>query len=71
MEIPYQALNPDTLNNLIQEFVTRDGTDYGVNEVSLEEKVTQVKLKLVSGEALIRYDEELETCDIQLKNDYV
>ena len=69
MEIPYQALSPDTLNNLIQELVTRDGTDYGDTEVSLEEKVMQVKLKLASGEAVIRYDEKLETCDIQLKND--
>ncbi|MCP5214682.1 MAG: YheU family protein [Pseudomonadales bacterium] len=69
MEIPYQALSPDTLNNLIQELVTRDGTDYGDTEVSLQEKVRQVKLKLASGEAVIRYDEKLETCDIQLKND--
>ena len=69
MEIPYQALSPDTLNNLIQELVTRDGTDYGDTEVSLEEKVMQVKLKLASGESVIRYDEKLETCDIQLKND--
>ena len=69
MEIPYQALSPDTLNNLIQELVTRDGTDYGDTEVSLEEKVMQVKLKLASGESVIRYDETLETCDIQLKND--
>ena len=68
MEIPYQALSPDTLNNLIQELVTRDGTDYGDTEVSLQEKVRQVKLKLASGEAVIRYDEKLETCDIQLKN---
>ena len=69
MEIPYQALSPDTLNNLIQELVTRDGTDYGDTEVSLQEQVRQVKLKLASGEAVIRYDEKLETCDIQLKND--
>ncbi|MCF7981708.1 MAG: YheU family protein [Pseudomonadales bacterium] len=68
MEIPFQALNPDTLNNLIQELVTRDGTDYGESEISLAEKVEQVKLKLMSGEALILYDEQLETCEIRLKD---
>lgn len=68
MEIPFQALNPDTLNNLIQELVTRDGTDYGESEISLAEKVEQVKLKLISGEALILYDEQLETCEIRLKD---
>ncbi len=68
MEIPFQALNPDTLNNLIQELVTRDGTDYGESEISLAEKVEQVKLKLISGEALILYDEQLEICEIRLKD---
>ncbi len=29
MIVPWQELEPDTLDNLIQEFVSRDGTDYG------------------------------------------
>ena len=66
MEIPYQALNPQTLTNLIEELVTRDGTDYGDSEVSLAEKIAQVKAKLISGEAVIRYDEQLEACEIEL-----
>ena len=35
MLIPWQALEPDTLNNLIEYFVLREGTDYGEQEVSL------------------------------------
>ena len=27
--VPWKDLPPDTLHNLIEEFVTRDGTDYG------------------------------------------
>lgn len=67
MEIPYQALNPETLNNLIEELVTRDGTDYGECELTLEQKVAQVKTRLVDGEAIICYDEKSELCEIILK----
>ena len=29
VEVPYEQLDPETLQNLIQEFVTRDGNDWG------------------------------------------
>lgn len=67
MEIPYQALPSATLTNLIEELVTRDGTDYGDNEFSLEEKVAQVKRKLICGEAVILYHEATELCEIVIK----
>ena len=38
-EVPLEALEPATLRRLAEEFVTRDGTDYGLRERSLEEKV--------------------------------
>jgi len=65
MIIPYQQLDADTLNNLIEAFVLREGTDYGVEEVSLAEKVEQVKLQLANGSALIVYSELHETVDIR------
>jgi len=68
MEIPYEKLNPETLDALIQELVTRDGTDYGEKEFSLEDKIKQVKAQLKSGKAVITYDEETETCNIIMKN---
>lgn len=67
MEIPYQSLNPATLENLVEELVTRNGTDYGERETSLDEKVSQVKRQLDSGEAYILYDEELQICEILLR----
>jgi uncharacterized protein len=66
MEIPYQAVSPETLGNMIEEFVTRDGTDYGEQETSLEDKVTQVVGLLKAGKAAIQYDESLEICEIVL-----
>ena len=53
IKIPYAQLNPETLNSVIEEFVTRDGTDYGEIEVSLETKTSQVLGQLKSGKAVI------------------
>lgn len=66
MEIPYKAIPPETLRNMIEELITREGTDYGEQELALASKVKQVMLKLERGEAAILYDEALETCEIVL-----
>jgi|SaaInlStandDraft_3_1057020.scaffolds.fasta_scaffold562758_1 uncharacterized protein len=66
MKIPYEQLDPDTLQNLIEDFVTRDGTDYGLLELSQQEKVQQVGCALKSSKANIVYDKETETCNILL-----
>jgi len=64
MIIPHQELSPDALQALVEEFVTRSGTDYGVCETSLAEKVRQVIHQLEKGEAVIVYDTTMETCNI-------
>ena len=68
MEIPHSALAPDTLRNLVEEFVTREGTDYGGQEFSLDDKVRHVMRQLEHGRAVIVYDSESETCHIQVKD---
>ncbi|EKO3786733.1 YheU family protein [Vibrio harveyi] len=67
MIIPWQDIAPETLENLIREFVLREGTDYGSVEVSLQSKIDQVKSQLEKGEAVIVFSELHETVDIQLK----
>ena len=49
-------LEPDTLRAVIESFVLREGTDYGLHEVSLEAKVAQVLMQLRRGEAHITFD---------------
>ncbi|MFL5815094.1 MAG: YheU family protein [Bdellovibrionia bacterium] len=68
MDIPWQNLDPDTLRALIEEFVTRGGTDYGDKEISLETRVRQVQELLRTGKAKIVFDPETESCDIQEKS---
>ncbi|EIV8511720.1 YheU family protein [Vibrio parahaemolyticus] len=67
MIIPWQDIAPETLENLIREFVLREGTDYGSVEISLQNKIDQVKTQLEKGEAVIVFSELHETVDIQLK----
>ncbi|MBP0049981.1 YheU family protein [Marinobacterium sp. AK62] len=64
MIVPWQALAPETLENLLQAFVTRDGTDYGEQEYSLDEKVQQVRRALERGDAVIVFSERSEQCNI-------
>ncbi len=68
MIVPWQDIAPDTLENLIKEFILREGTDYGEVEVSLDKKVQQVKALLASGEAVIVYSELHESVDIKVNN---
>ncbi|MCL9780451.1 YheU family protein [Vibrio sp. S4M6] len=65
MIIPWQDIDPETLTNLITEFVLREGTDYGEQEIALADKVDQVKLQLKLNQAVIVYSELHETVDIQ------
>ncbi len=64
MIIPYEKLSPEALFGLIEEFVTRDGTDSGYTEKSLEENVEMVMVQLRRGEAFIVYDEATQTANI-------
>lgn len=64
IKIPWDELSDDALMGIIEEFVTREGTEYGDSEVSLEIKCLQVRQQLRSGEAFITFDEELQTCSI-------
>ncbi|MWP49968.1 MULTISPECIES: YheU family protein [unclassified Gilliamella] len=65
MIIPWQDLDPKTLNNLIEYFVLREGTDYGLQETSLQEKVNNVKLQLENGTVAIFWSQLYETIDIK------
>lgn len=63
MQIPHTALGADTLRSLIEEYITREGTDYG-QESALEHKVAQVMAQLERGKAHITFDAETETCTL-------
>jgi len=67
--IPADKLSPLALQEVIEEFISRCGTDYGAVEASLESNFRQVKLKLENGLAVLVFDDETETTNIFLAND--
>ena len=68
MIIPWQDLSPETLGNMVESFVLREGTDYGEHERSLEQKVNDVKRQLKSGDVVLVWSELHETVNIMPRN---
>ncbi|MFF7708976.1 YheU family protein [Pseudomonas sp. NPDC007930] len=68
MIIPFDALEPDTLTRLIEDFVTRDGTDNG-DETPLQTRVLRVRQALAKGQAFIVFDGESQQCQLLAKHD--
>ncbi|MDP4537033.1 YheU family protein [Alkalimonas collagenimarina] len=70
MIIPWQQLDATTLNNLIEYYVLREGTDYGEHEVSLDNKVEHVRQQLQSGDVVLVYSELHETVNLMSKQQF-
>ncbi|PLX49212.1 MAG: hypothetical protein C0613_07995 [Desulfobulbaceae bacterium] len=64
VEVPYEQLDAETLHNLIQEFVSRDGNDWGDVNGALENKVAQVMQQLRNRQARIVFDLKSQTANI-------
>lgn len=69
MIIPYEQLSGDALQGLIEEFITREGTDYGFEEISLDTKVEQIKQQLKRREIVVVFDTATETVSILSRRD--
>ena len=66
MKIPYKELTEETLNNVVDAFILREGTDYGHQEITIEQKRERVLSMLSSGSAEIVFYPENEHIDIVL-----
>jgi uncharacterized protein YheU (UPF0270 family) len=70
MIIPPEKLEPQTLLNILEEYISREGTDYGEVELSLAEKVKKLLPQVNNGDVLIIYDEVLDSIDLREAKDY-
>lgn len=70
IEVPWDQLAPDTLRALVEEFVTRDGTDYGEHEISLVNKAEQVLAGIRQRQYLIIYDQEMDSVQLVTLQDW-
>ena len=64
MIIPANELSAELLQLVLEEFVTREGTDYGLEEFSLSEKVDHVREQINNNEVVIVYDQALESVSL-------
>lgn len=71
IQIPPERLSPEILQAVIEEFISREGTDYGISEVSLESKVDQVKRQVQRGEVVVTFDPETESCNLLTKREFL
>jgi len=64
VDIPLDRINPETLRNMIEEFVTREWSELADSEYTLDEKVEQVLRQLKDNRARIVFDSTSETWNI-------
>lgn len=67
--VPHQQVPTELLNKLLDSFISREGTDYGESELSLEEKRENLKRLLTRKEAFIAFDGESETFNLLSKTE--
>ena len=64
IEVPPQRLQAEVLQALLEEYASRDGTDYGEQELSLAQKAGSLRRQIDQGELLILYEVEGEHWDL-------
>jgi len=64
MIIPLEQLSADILLAIIEDFILREGTEYGAEDISKQAKIDQVKKQLVEGSAVLVYSELHESVNI-------
>ena len=64
IKIPIESLDRSIIFSISEEFVLREGTDYGAYEVNFQSKIDEIYRKLESDEYSISYDESTESCTI-------
>ena len=62
--VPFQRLKIEVLQALLEDYATRDGTDYGERELTTQEKVDRLQCQLGAGDLQILYDADSEQWDL-------
>ena len=66
MHIPHTKLSSSALRAIVEEFVTRDGTDHS----SVERRIETVLLQLRAGRVELHFDSETQTPNILPAEEY-
>jgi uncharacterized protein YheU (UPF0270 family) len=64
IEISPEQISEAALAGIIENFILREGTDYGAIEVSFEKKAEQIRRQIEKGEVRIVFDQSSETVSL-------
>lgn len=64
VEIPPDRLQPEVFRSVLEEFINREGTNYGETELSMDQKRENLQGLIASGEVSIVFDPNTETCTL-------
>lgn len=67
LEIDYKLLSSEALDGVLEEFISREGTDYGEQYYSLEDKKAQVLKQLADKSAVLLFDPINQQCHIEVQ----
>jgi uncharacterized protein len=60
MQIPIDSLTPEILRRVVEEYVSRDGTDWS----EMNDRILQVLALLETGRAELHFDADTESTNI-------
>ncbi len=68
MIVPWQELQAQTLENILESFILREGTDYGAVELTLSQKKERLRRQLQAGNIVLVWSELHQSIDIKEKS---
>ncbi|WP_413574808.1 YheU family protein [Bdellovibrio sp. HCB290] len=68
--IPVEQLSAEVVDAVIESFILREGTDYGVMEISLDKKKEQIRRQLQKNEIRIVYDFNTDSVTMMTDRDW-
>ncbi len=71
IEIKPEQLSSEILQSIIEEFIQREGTDYGNFEASLDLKIQQIQRQLNKKEIHIVFDPTTESVNLMTKSEFL
>lgn len=64
IDVPYEQLNAETLQRMIEEFVTRDGSNWDGASGDLDTKVAQVICQLKQKKIKVVFDLQSQSANL-------
>ncbi len=69
--IPWDSLEADVLDKLLEEIVTREGTDYGAVEKTTDQKCLRARHQLEAGSAVLVWDAHTQSASLVSRDEAV